>query len=52
MMVERVEAKLHTVEDATKMQTLIKYRSSLKNAINAYVNDRQEVKAYGSDPGD
>jgi hypothetical protein len=49
MMVERVERDEHTREDATAMQTLIKYRSRLKNAINDLVEGgRQEVKVYGS----
>jgi hypothetical protein len=50
MLVERVERDDHTREDATAMQTLIKYRSRLKNAINElWEGGRQEVKVYGSD---
>jgi hypothetical protein len=49
-LVERVERDEHTREDATAMQTLIKYRSRLKNAINElWEGGRQEVKVYGSD---
>jgi hypothetical protein len=50
MAVERVERDEHTREDATTMQSLIKYRSQLKNAINAYfAEERQDIKVYGSD---
>jgi hypothetical protein len=50
MLVERVERDDHTREDATAMQSLIKYRSRLKNAINElWEGGRQEVKVYGSD---
>jgi hypothetical protein len=48
-MVEDVEAERNTKEDAQKMQSLIKYRSQLKNAINAELGDRkEETKVYGA----
>jgi len=51
MMVEDVEAGRNAKEDAQKMQALIKYRSQLKNAINADLGDRkEETKVYGSVP--
>ena len=31
-------------DDARKIQTLNRYRSELKNAINQFFNERQEVK--------
>lgn len=49
MMVEEVEAGRNSKEDAQKMQSLIKYRSALKNAINQELGDRkEEQKVYGS----
>ena len=32
--------------DLKKIKTLNRYRSDLKNAINEYFDDRQEVKTY------
>ena len=49
-MVEIVESGLHTLEDAVTMQTLIKERSVVKNALNTVFGEtRQEIKVYGSD---
>lgn len=43
-LVEKVEAGTHTREDASRIQTLNRYRSELKNAINQHFAERQEVK--------
>ena len=38
------KGKYTTVEEAQRVQDLNKYRSQLKNAINEYFNERQEIK--------
>jgi predicted DNA-binding protein YlxM (UPF0122 family) len=43
-LVDRVQHNLHTVEEAKRIQDLNLYRSQLKNAINEYFKERQEVK--------
>ena len=43
-LVDKVRAKTATVEDQIKIDDLNVYRSKLKNAINEYFNERQEVK--------
>lgn len=48
MMVEALERHENTVEDAWKMNNLVKRRAELRNAINAYFNDREDIKVYGS----
>jgi hypothetical protein len=49
MMVEQVEKHENTIEDAWKMNDLIKQRSKLKSAINEYFGERKEIKVYESD---
>jgi hypothetical protein len=47
MMVEKIEEGKNTKEDAQKMQTLIKYRSQLTNAINAeFGSTAESTKVY------
>ena len=48
-LVERVEAKTNTVEDAWKMNKLVAYRSKLMSAINERFGDEEITKVYGSD---
>lgn len=48
-LVERVEAHTNTVEEAWKLNDLVKRRSQLRSAINAYFGERSEIKVYGSD---
>lgn len=43
-LIMKVEQDTHTRADAVKIQALNKQRSRLKNAINAYADDIQEVK--------
>ena len=43
-LVDLVQENKHTKEDATKMQELNRYRSVLKNEINGYFKDKQEIK--------
>ncbi len=49
MMVEQVEKHENTVEDAWKMNALVKRRSELRSAINEYFGEDKEIKVYGSD---
>ena len=44
MLIDKIQRNEHTKEDSYKCQQLNRYRSELKNAINAYFNERQEVK--------
>jgi hypothetical protein len=48
-LVERVEKREHTLEDAVTMQELVKRRSKLRNAINELFGEWQDVKVYSSD---
>lgn len=48
-LVERVEAKTNTVEEAWKMNKLVAYRTQLMNAINERFGDEAVTKVYGSD---
>lgn len=43
-LVDLVQSNLHTKEDAKKLQDLNSYRSQLKNAINEYFKEKQEIK--------
>lgn len=43
-MIEKVNKNEHTKEEAFKMNQLVQYRSQLKNAINKYFGDREEIK--------
>lgn len=49
VMVDEVEQHLNKVEDAWKMNALVKQRSELRNAINKKLGDRQEIKVYATD---
>lgn len=50
MMVEKVERKENKLEDAQKMNKLVKFRSQLINAINEELTGNSDiVKVYGSD---
>lgn len=49
MMVEELERHENTVEDAWKMNALVKRRAELRNAINKKVGDRIDIKVYASD---
>ena len=42
--VEKIRNNTATVKDAKKIDELNLYRSKLKNAINEYFHERQEVK--------
>lgn len=42
--IENILKKDYEKEDAKKVQELNFYRSRLKNAINQYFNERQEIK--------
>jgi predicted deacetylase len=44
MLVDRVRNNEHTKEDAKKVEELNLHRSKLKNAINEYFHDREEIK--------
>ena len=44
MLVDKIRATQHTKEDAKKTEELNLYRSQLKNAINSYFDEREEVK--------
>lgn len=44
MLIEKVEEEIDQPGDAKKIQTLNKYRSQLKNAINEEFGERQEIK--------
>ena len=44
MLVDKIRANEHTKEDAKKTEELNLYRSRLKNAINEYFQERQEIK--------
>ena len=44
MLIDKIQRNEHTKEDSYKCQQLNKYRSELKNAINEYFKERQEVK--------
>ena len=43
-LVDKVQKDEHSREDAKRLQDLNSYRSQLKNAINEFFNERQEVK--------
>lgn len=43
-LVDKIRANQHTKEDAKKTEELNLYRSRLKNAINEYFGDREEIK--------
>ena len=43
-LVDKVQNNEHTREDSVKIQELNSYRSQLKNAINKYFKERQEIK--------
>jgi len=42
--VEKVRTNTHTAEDAKKIDDLNIHRSKLKNAINEYFDEGQEIK--------
>jgi len=42
--VEKVRTNTHTAKDAKKIDDLNIHRSKLKNAINEYFNESQEIK--------
>lgn len=44
ILVDKVMANEHTKEEAKKIQDLNLQRSKLKNAINGFFNERQEIK--------
>ncbi|MEK9207986.1 MAG: hypothetical protein AAB922_05860 [Patescibacteria group bacterium] len=44
MLVDKIRANAHTKEEAKKTEELNLYRSRLKNAINEYFDQHQEVK--------
>lgn len=44
MLVDKVQKNEHTKAEAKKLQDLNSYRSQLKNAINAFFDERQEDK--------
>lgn len=44
MLVDKVMADQHTREEAKTIQDLNLQRSKLKNAINGYFNEKQEIK--------
>lgn len=44
MLVDKIRANKHTKEDAKKTEELNLQRSKLKNAINEYFEEDQEVK--------
>ena len=44
MLVDKVRNNTATVEDAKKIDDLNIYRSKLKNAINEFFGERQEIK--------
>jgi hypothetical protein len=43
-LVDKVRNRTATVQDQIKIDDLNIYRSQLKNAINEYFNERQEIK--------
>jgi hypothetical protein len=43
-LVEKIQSKNFDKSDAIKLQDLNSYRSQLKNAINEYFQERQEIK--------
>lgn len=43
-LVDKIQKDQHTREDAKKLQDLNKLRSEYVNDINAYFNERQEIK--------
>jgi hypothetical protein len=43
-LVDKVQKNKHTKEDAKKIQDLNLLRSKLTNAINAYFEERQDIK--------
>ena len=44
MLIDKVQSGDFEKEEAQKIQALNKYRSELKNAINEFFDERQEVK--------
>lgn len=43
-LVDKIRANKHTAEDAKRTEELNLHRSKLKNAINSYFGDREEIK--------
>lgn len=43
-LIDKIIDDTHTRKEARQVQNLNKYRSQLKNAINEYFKERQEVK--------
>lgn len=43
-LVDKIRKNEHTKEDAKKTEELNMYRSKLKNAINSYFDEREEIK--------
>lgn len=44
LLVEKVDKNKHTLEDAFKIHKLNRKRSQLKNAINEFFNEVEEIK--------
>jgi hypothetical protein len=44
MLVDKMQKKEGTIEEAEKIQDLNTYRTQLTNAINEYFNERQDIK--------
>lgn len=44
MLVDKIRKDEHTKEEAKKVEELNLYRSKLKNAINSFFNEKQEIK--------
>jgi hypothetical protein len=44
MLVDKAQKGEATTEEAKRLQDLNSYRSQLKNAINEYFHERQEIK--------
>lgn len=43
-LVDKVKSENGTIEDAKKLQSANEYRSQLKNSINSYFKEREEIK--------
>lgn len=43
-LVDKIRANTHTKEEAKKTEELNLYRSKLKNAINEYFGEKEEIK--------
>jgi hypothetical protein len=48
MMVDSLERHENSVEDAWKMNNLVKQRSQLRSAINEKVGEEKEIKVYAT----